>query len=183
MTIIGLMGYAQSGKDTVGKALVERHGFTRLAYADALRNGLYALNPIVETSKLGQPAWRLAPLVDLVGWDQAKQQPEVRALLQRYGTEAGRDIHGPDCWLNVVRNQLRHDLDYVITDVRFPNEADLVHNLEGDLWKIVRDGTGPVNTHISDNLELPYDVALFNNGTLDQLDRLVDATLLVTLGL
>jgi dephospho-CoA kinase len=49
MTVIGLTGYAQTGKDTVGEILVRDHGFKRVAFADAVRECVYALNPLIPT--------------------------------------------------------------------------------------------------------------------------------------
>lgn len=39
-TIIGCCGYSQSGKDTIGKLLVEKLGFKRIAFGDALKKEL-----------------------------------------------------------------------------------------------------------------------------------------------
>jgi dephospho-CoA kinase len=47
--IIGLSGYSRSGKDEVAKILVEDYGFTRIAFADKIRELLYEMNPIVDT--------------------------------------------------------------------------------------------------------------------------------------
>ena len=52
--ILGLAGYATSGKDTVGRYLVEEHGFTRLAFADTLKRFALAVNPIVFASDDGE---------------------------------------------------------------------------------------------------------------------------------
>ncbi len=52
--IIGLTGYAQSGKDTVANILVERYGFTRVAFADKIREFLYETNPMYD-SIAGEP--------------------------------------------------------------------------------------------------------------------------------
>ena len=45
--IIGISGYARSGKDSVANILVQDFGFERRAFADKLREALYALNPII----------------------------------------------------------------------------------------------------------------------------------------
>ena len=45
--IIGLTGYARSGKDTVAQILVDKFGFTRVAFADPIRDFCYQVNPIV----------------------------------------------------------------------------------------------------------------------------------------
>ena len=50
MTLVGLSGYAQVGKDTVGKILVEKYGFERVSFADKLREVLYALDPTVRVA-------------------------------------------------------------------------------------------------------------------------------------
>jgi 50S ribosomal subunit-associated GTPase HflX len=45
--IIGLSGYAQVGKDTVANILVQHHGYKRVAFADKIRECLFALDPII----------------------------------------------------------------------------------------------------------------------------------------
>jgi dephospho-CoA kinase len=45
--IIGLIGYAQSGKDTVANMLVDKFDFERRAFADRIREILYEMNPMV----------------------------------------------------------------------------------------------------------------------------------------
>jgi dephospho-CoA kinase len=52
MQLIGLSGYARSGKDEAAKVLIEEFGFKRIAFADKLRDFLYALDPIVAVKRL-----------------------------------------------------------------------------------------------------------------------------------
>ena len=85
--IIGLTGYARSGKDSVAKVLVDHYGFIRLAFADPIRDLLLEVNPILDKGN------RLSSLVDEYGWDIAKAQPEVRRLLQTLGVGA-RKVFG-----------------------------------------------------------------------------------------
>ena len=47
--IIGLSGYAQSGKDTIAEMLTMNYGFRRLAFADNIRKAIFKLNPILNT--------------------------------------------------------------------------------------------------------------------------------------
>jgi len=76
----------------------------------------------------------------------------VRSMLQRYGTEAHRDTFGQDFWLDaalplrspggtVSGADFYCDALYVVTDVRFPNEADRIRELCGFMVRVV----GPVN--------------------------------------
>jgi hypothetical protein len=167
VTLIGLMGYAQVGKDTLAAQLVERHGFTRLAFADTLRECLYALNPLVPRRIVGLPekTERLQDLVDEVGWDKAKQQPEVRALLQRLGTDVGREILGTNIWVDTTLAKIQIGHRCVITDVRFPNEMAAISKLGGKLVRIMRYGYGPVNNHPSETALDAYsaDITIRNN--------------------
>ena len=82
--IIGLSGYARSGKDTVAELLGLNYGFKRISFALPMRDALYRLNPIVKGSIVGEEL-RLAEYVDHFGWEDAKALPEVRRLLQVFG--------------------------------------------------------------------------------------------------
>lgn len=176
-TIIGLCGYAQSGKDTVAQMLVDFHGFERIAFADALRDMLYALNPItvVDQDELNWQTIDTLRLHDIIGrhgWDSAKQTiPEVRELLQRLGTEAGRQVLGDDIWVRTALAKIKPGHKYVISDVRFPNEADAIYGLAGQLWRVVRSGTEPVNAHVSETAldSRGTDAIIRNHGSLEQL--------------
>jgi hypothetical protein len=163
--IIGLSGYARSGKDEAAKVLVEQHGFTRIAFADKLRDFLYALNPLVsnnlylKSDDIGWHLWgknepmRVRDVIDYAGWDGYKESPygqEIRELLQRLGTEAGRQVLGENIWVDSAFIGLDPNKNYVITDVRFPNEAEAVRERGGCLWRINRAGIGPANNHASE---------------------------------
>lgn len=172
MNLLGICGFAGSGKDTAAQVLIAA-GWERVAFADPVREGLLALNPIIMLDAVPS---RLKRLVELGGWDFAKKIPEVRKLLQLYGTEAGRQIHGEDCWVRIaydrVSKLLRDDRKVVVTDVRFPNEVGMVQALDGQVWAIVRDGYGPTD-HESERPLGAIDGAINNCGTVEDLHRRV----------
>jgi hypothetical protein len=176
--VIGLVGYAQVGKDTLANQLVAHHGFTRIAFADVLRECLYALNPLIATPN----PWgdghmdRLQVLVDRFGWDYVKvNYVEVRELLQRLGTEVGRNILGTDIWVETALKKIQPGGKYVITDVRFPNEFAAIEKLGGTTVRILREGYGPVNDHWSEKALDSYaaDLTVWNASTPEALVRLV----------
>jgi hypothetical protein len=176
--IIGLTGYAQSGKDTVASTLVNNYGFTRVAFADKIRDYLYEMNPMVDNMS-GQPIY-LKELVDIAGWENAKKSPHVRRALQNAGV-AARTIFGPQFWVHeamkTMLNDPRPDLNYVITDVRFLNEADMIRANKGQLWRIKRLGIEAVNSHVSEHELDNYavDQIFTNNGTLEDLEAMINA--------
>lgn len=160
--LIGLHGFPGAGKDTVAEILAE-YGYQRIAFADKLREALEGLNPVVVIE--GGRGVRLRPLVRAHGWDTLKRRvPEVRELLQRLGTEAGRDIHGENVWANLAMAKVQSPEDnYVFTDARFPNEFAAIRARGGVMVNVVRDGVGAVNDHVSERA-LPCDYMLRNDG-------------------
>lgn len=173
--IIGLSGYAQTGKDTVAEYLVNVHNFTRVAFADPIREAVYTLDPIIEGTKT------LSSIIDIYGWEQSKKIfPEVRRLIQRFGTEVGRMMWGENFWVDKAFEKINAiDGPVVVTDVRFINEADAIRKSDGRLWRIVRDSVGPVNYHLSET-ELDnhlFDVTIENNVNLSKLYSVIDELL------
>lgn len=190
--LIGLNGVAQSGKDTVGRILCTNHGFQRLSFADALKTGLYEVNPIV-TWKLNKPDFipvfftgesnvhpvRLKDIVDKIGWDEAKfKYNEVRELLQRYGTEGGRNVHGDNCWISIIEKIIldNPNTNYVITDARFPNELTMVVRRGGHKVHVAREGYTSVNSHVSDAVldTSNFDFGIRNDSTIEDLERRIN---------
>ena len=165
--IIGLSGYAQSGKDTVARILVENYGFSRIAFADIIRVACYRLNPIVTYDGM-----RLAHLVDLEGWEIAKTLPEVRRLLQVMGSEVGRDLIDPQIWIELTLGSAKKTDNIVLSDVRFRNEAEEIKWRGGQVWRISRiEKDAPINAHRSesDMDSWNFDQYIANNGTIDEL--------------
>lgn len=163
--IVGLSGYARSGKDTVSELLVLNYGFKRMAFADGIREALLALNPILHDGM------RLNEVVQMYGWDVAKSKDEVRRLLQVMGTEVGRKLIHEDVWVWRLLNQVATGERIVIPDVRFPNEARMIENQDGEVWRINRHNHGAVNDHISERAldNHMFKRVLYNDGTLDDL--------------
>lgn len=170
--LLGLSGYAQSGKDTIGQALVRNYGFTRYAFADVLKEVVYRLNPVADIGDV-----RVQEIVDDYGWEEAKNISEVRRLLQVMGTEAGRDVLGTNIWVDTVLNRVRPTEDVVITDCRFPNEAQAVKNRGGHVVRVVRAGVDAANDHPSEtSLDTwPFDMVVDNNGTLEDVDWIAES--------
>jgi len=176
MEIIGLSGYARSGKTTIAQLMVKNHGFECIAFADAMRNMLYATNPIIVLfyEEKFREVTRLQQLVDTLGWDQAKvEYAEIRELLQRFGTEGGRKFLGEEIWVETLFKNAKTDR-IVIPDVRFPNEAKAIRDRSGSIIQVARTGLGPVNGHQSETLlENDWDYSITNDGTPEDALRTI----------
>jgi hypothetical protein len=171
--IIGLTGYAQSGKDTVAKILVENYGFIRVAFADRIRDLVFEMNPMID-SIAGEPRF-LKDFVTRYGWDEAKKNPHIRRILQTTGVGA-RKVFGEDFWIEQGMRQVDDTNRYVFTDVRFTNEAEAIKIFEGaQVWRIKRLGVAAVNGHVSEH-EMdgyPVDQIFTNNTTIEDLELMV----------
>jgi ectoine hydroxylase-related dioxygenase (phytanoyl-CoA dioxygenase family) len=181
MEIIGLSGYARSGKDEAAKVLVEEFGFTRVAFADKLRDFLYALNPMVIHAQEINPKdgshkkdiKYVQDVIDEYGWDKYKETifgDEIRRLLQRLGTEAGRETMWDSIWIDAAFAGLSDDAKVVVSDARFINEFEAVVSRGGFILRIERAGVGPANSHASELEALSYTfpVMIHNDGTLEE---------------
>ncbi len=170
-TVVGVRGYAGSGKDSVAQVLVSRHGFERAAFADALKKLAYKADPIVSPD-----GRRLSGVIDEIGWDRAKtESPEVRKTLQRLGT-AARDVLGEDVWVDALFRRHRGARCLVVPDVRLPNEMEAMRARGGRVVRVVRPGVGPVNGHISETAldGTEPDAVIENDGSLADLACKVD---------
>lgn len=174
--IIGLSGYARSGKDTAARILVEEFGFKRLAFADKIREFLLEIDPILNDG------YRLNHVVTEYSWDTAKDRDEVRRLLQETGL-AARKMFGPDFWVEQAFASVDPTDRVVVTDVRFPNEADYIRDLDGYVWRINRDSVDAVNNHISEHALNGYtfDTIINNNSTVEDLNRAIRNNLISAL--
>ena len=117
-----------------------------------------------------------------------------RKLLQLLGTEAGRQILHPNIWINALfadynpkfkgveyDNLNKYYPNWIITDVRFPNEAQAIKDKSGILIRINRnnffyDEDGKkcllINNHLSETALDDYkdfDHIIENNGSIEDL--------------
>nr|MBP3680463.1 hypothetical protein [Clostridia bacterium] len=75
----------------------------------------------------------------------------TRELMQYIGTDLIRE-YNPDWHVNKTREIIINDLNknYVIDDVRFPNERKMIEELGGTCWFIIRPKLDNVSNHLSE---------------------------------
>lgn len=177
---LGISGRARAGKTTAAEYLVERYGFVRIGFADALKEMALAIDPIVHVDRDegGCEEWGLVAIVDWFGWDRAKDGfPEVRRFLQRLGTEGVRHHIGEDTWVQIAeRKALAVDGPVVFDDVRFRNELEMVHRHGGANVHLWRPGHSDVAAEHASEEHVPWvaDYCIDNTGTVKDLHRSFD---------
>jgi len=167
--IIGLTGYKRSGKDSVGDTLVKEK-FKRFSFADKpklLMRDLFGI-------PLG--TWECY-LKDEV---HPKYNKTPREMIIDLGTHGARRAY-EHVWADYVIKQLNPDMDAVITDVRFPNEAKAIIDLGGIIIRVEREGCVLGNDIATTGLyDYTYDFnikTIQNNGTLEDLGTKVKTLL------
>jgi hypothetical protein len=231
MAIIGVFGYAGSGKDTVGKLIQYNMSRSRIPIEEVIEN--YSNNewwmeeqsgweikkwagklkyiasiitgiPVdkfedqeFKRTNLG-PEWNItknyesdAPWI-AEGGESYEEPMTVRDLLQILGTEAMRDGLHKNVWVNALMadytpTQVQWSQgpiggyedgplpNWIITDTRFPNEAQAIKDKGGLVIKVDRPGVGPVNGHPSEDAlkDYNFDYVIHNDGSINDLDNKV----------
>jgi hypothetical protein len=123
--IIGLGSKAQIGKDYAAAQLKKYFDIERIAFADELKNDLKYLferNGFDFDMLMAEPALKT----------------KARPLLVSYG-QVMREFN-PDIWINraLKNKELQHQVT-IITDVRFPNEVNVLKSLGGQYVEIISD--------------------------------------------
>lgn len=141
--IIGILGYIGSGKGTVADCLVGTHGFTQDSFAASLKDVCAEMfnwsRELLEGDTTHSREWRNEP--DL--WWSAElgiTDFTPRMALQMIGTDTLRNHFHVDIWQLTLKNRLVKygDKDVVISDVRFPNEINLIREMGGILVEVKR---------------------------------------------
>jgi hypothetical protein len=171
MLIVGFGTTAQVGKDTAAEYLEKKYPgrVKRVAFADKLK-------------KIAMDLFGLS-------WEQCYGSQQVKeAVDPRYGMTPREILQGigekmrhvfPDIWVDTVFNTtipeyVQQGFDcFVISDVRYPNEANKIHAIGGSVVKVTRKGSGVTvgASHSSETSMQDYkefDFILENNGDFQE---------------
>ncbi len=125
-TIIGLMGYAKSGKDTITKIFVDDYGYQRVAFADNVKK---EMNTYLK-KQISQDIFEKSGIyLDPEKLDFFSEDIETKKLIRPYliwYAEKMRTINGAFYWINRAFEEDGKDKDKIIlSDVRRLAELDI----------------------------------------------------------
>jgi hypothetical protein len=170
--IIGLTGPAGCGKTFVAGMVPDA---VVVGLADPIYAALASILGIPETV-LRQRATKERP-IEWLG-------KSPRQLLQTLGTDWGRMLVAEDLWLRIARRRIEELAatgagTIVIADVRFDNEAALVHEMGGEVWLVDRRPATEAAPHVSEAglSQRLIDRVIDNTGTPEQTRANVAAIL------
>lgn len=140
--IVGLVGFIGAGKGTVADLLVQRHDFEKESFANSVKDAVSVIfgwnRALLEGDTPDSRDWREQ---DDEYWSKKLGKPfSPRLALQLMGTEAGRDVFHPDLWVHTAIRRCENAPwhNYVIADVRFPNEINAIREAGGVIARIKR---------------------------------------------
>jgi hypothetical protein len=139
--LIGLVGFIGSGKGTVGDMLHQEYGFDKMSFAQSLKDAASSIfrwdRSLLEGDTAISREWREQP--DKFWSEVMGRNFTPREALQKLGTEAGRQVFHPDLWIKSLQKAIQDaNKPTVITDVRFKNELDFIHDNGGVIIHVRR---------------------------------------------
>ena len=140
--IIGICGLIGSGKGTVADILVEQHNFEKLSFADKLKDGVSSVfgwnRQMLEGDTDDSRKWREE--TDKFWTEETGETITPRLILQLFGTDCMRNGYFDGIWVSLVKQKIidNPDTNWVIPDVRFPNEVKMIQNAQGEVWQVRR---------------------------------------------
>jgi len=165
--IIAIAGLAQSGKSTIASYL-KAQGFTEDSFAAPIRSCMANILGI-----------SLSQLEVCKDQDMPPFEYTPRRMMQTLGTEWGREMIQNDLWIVSLRERIKRELtltSFVISDLRFENEAVALRDMGAEIWHIERPGLSNTTGHKSENgiMRQLHDYVILNDGTVDELYDQVD---------
>lgn len=170
--LIGIHGKIGAGKDTAAEYICEKYSFENNKFAGKLKE----ITSLMTNCDIADCYSQEGKNKYLEDWDLT-----IGEFQQLLGTNAVRDNLHKDAWVLSTFSSFNYDTDnWVISDVRFPNEANKIKALDGLLIKIERNVTidhNRNNTHESETALDNYtgwDYIIQNNDTIQTLYKNID---------
>ena len=198
--IIGICGLIGSGKGTVSDHLVDTYGFEKISFADKLKDAVSELfgwdRAMLEGDSSDSREWR--EVQDDFWTEETGRIITPRLVLQEFGTDCMRNGFYDGIWVSMVKQRIINNpsTEFVIPDVRFRNEQNVIRDLGGEVWQVKRGadpewfGSAILDNQSDNKLMADYDIhpsewkwidannkfdsILYNDGTIEDLKSQVE---------
>jgi hypothetical protein len=181
--IIAICGAKRCGKDVISQYIVDKHGYTKIAFADPLKNivksifdfndiqvGIDEINCIGHEKDTIDDKWGISPRQALQFFGTEILQYKIQELLPNINK---------NFLSNKLCNKIEDDKNYVISDLRFIHEYERLKELKMFNLFIIRilrssenmDNNKPsIDNHISEKefLNIPYDIEIVNDSSIEE---------------
>ena len=199
--IIGICGLIGSGKGTVADVLVEEHKFEKISFADKLKDAVGVLFDWPRDMLEGEtPDSRYRREQEDKFWtEETGRSITPRLVLQEFGTDCMRNGFYDGVWVSFVKKKIidNPEQNFVIPDVRFENEVEVIKSMGGKVWCVKRGpdplwfrqyqdlGIEPTDIHPSEWrwAKASFEHNIYNEGTIEDLKSQVKGRLASTLRL
>lgn len=166
--LIGFTGPMRAGKTTAAMHLVISRGFIRCSFAQPVRRECAMMLATLDGESY--------PRIEEEMRASATKE-KYRGLMQWYGVF--RRQQDPDHWVRLLRRRLdimlSRDYSICIDDVRFENEAEMIHELGGKVV-LIDSNAAPTSDHESERdwQTMTVDYTLFNENCIEALHQDID---------
>lgn len=183
--LVGLLGYAKSGKDTVADYLVDNFGYKKVKFGDILK---HTLNEYYKEIVMKDLVERQIPIsfseIDFLVEEDRILKEKLRPYMIWLG-ETLRERNGVHFWINKALEKAGDATKIVVADIRREDELDLFRNNNFAISRL-KNSHGFANTLTNELIEdldaskTKYDTNLYhvNQFGLDEADELTVKTIL-----
>lgn len=159
--IIGFSGKIGSGKTTLAQILCNEYPYTKASFADPLKHIVKYLYDLEYDQLYGNRK----EIVD------TRYGVTPRYLLQYIGTNLFRNWD-KNFWVNVFERKYANQELLVLDDVRFENEAHIIHQMGGIVIKVVSHRNNNISAnHESEQGIKNYDYKIYNDQGYEELNK------------
>ena len=139
--VIGVSGFAGSGKDSFANIFVEKYGYTKISMADSIKDMLSVVfgwdREMLQGATPESRLWRETP--DEF-WSSVLEYPFTpRKAMTTIGTNLFRVHFHKDIWVQSVKKKILDvGTNVIIPDLRFGNEIEMMRDIGACLFEIER---------------------------------------------
>jgi len=193
--IIGICGFKGSGKDTLADWLVENKNFRKISFASVLKDIISILfnwnRKMMDGNTIEDRLFREKE--DEWWSNKLGIKCTPRWVMQNIGTDLFRKHFNDNIWIFALEKRLHENIDinFVISDVRFPNEIKFLKSMNATLIYIEREDPEewfynldkvPKDLHISEYAWIKHlpEICVKNKGTKEELyknfEKIINST-------